>query len=427
MQESPPAPGIDTAAATSHGVSTYLPRSPSERDGIALCLSGGGYRATLFDLGAMRRLDELGILSRVKTFTSVSGGSIAAAFLAAHLVDRLHGQWPAAGDRIPGFDEGIAQPLRRLASTNIRTQAALTRLNPLNVRNPNAASENLESSYAEWITASTIAAIPASPGFVFCATDLTYRCGWTVNTGRQLIGNDTSGYFRPVDQNWTIARAVAASSCFPGVFPPMRVDVRDTVVSGRSVKRTSSEEKPETIDVTDGGVFDNLGLEPVWQDHAVILVSDATPSFGTSPDLGPIWPGIRPIVALLEQATVVRKRWLIANFLKGELAGAYWGIASLPSRYEAEGDPLVYPNELIAKVISQVRIELDAFSEAEQAVLENHGYLMCDLAIQKHLPTLPSLATPLRPPHPEWLDSAEVAEALRSSHKYRILGRGEWR
>jgi NTE family protein len=158
-----------------------------------------------------------------------------------------------------------------------------------------------------------------------------------------------------------------------------------------------------------------------------VLVSDASPSFGPSPDLGPVWPQIRPIVALLEQATVVRKRWLISNFVKQEMTGVYWGIASLPSRYEAQGDPLVYPEELIETHISQVRIELDAFSDAEQAVLENHGYLMCDLAIQKHLSDLPTRSAPLSPPHPEWMDANVVREALRSSHTYKILGRGDWR
>ena len=43
---------------------------------LALCLSGGGFRAALFHLGALRRLNELGILSRVDTIASVSGGSI---------------------------------------------------------------------------------------------------------------------------------------------------------------------------------------------------------------------------------------------------------------------------------------------------------------------------------------------------------------
>lgn len=421
-------PRVRNPTATTHGVARYMGEPLAERDGIALCLSGGGYRATLFDLGTMRRLDELGILSQVRTFSSVSGGSIAAAFLAAHLVDRLGGTWPAPGERLPGFEEGVAQPLRRLAGTNIRTQAALTRLNPLNLRKPNAASENLEASYAEWITAATIASMPKSPGFIFCATDLSFRCGWSVNTARQLVGNDTSGFFRPVDQNWTIARAVAASSCFPGVFPPMRVDVRNSVVSGRSADGLPRGTKVDTIDVTDGGVFDNLGLEPVWRDHAVILVSDASPSFGPSPDLGPIWPSIRPIVSLLEQATVVRKRWLISGFLRGDISGAYWGLASRPTSYEPGGDVVAYSDELIERVISQVRIELDAFSEAEQAVLENHGYLMCDLAVRKHLRDLPAIPdVPLSPPFPEWLDEGRVEKELRGSHRYKLLGRGEWR
>jgi len=46
---------------------------------IALCLSGGGFRAALFHLGAFRRLNELGILSTVDSIASVSGGSILAA------------------------------------------------------------------------------------------------------------------------------------------------------------------------------------------------------------------------------------------------------------------------------------------------------------------------------------------------------------
>ena len=50
-------------------------------EGIALCLSGGGYRAMLFHLGALWRLYELGILKDVKRISSVSGGSITAAAL----------------------------------------------------------------------------------------------------------------------------------------------------------------------------------------------------------------------------------------------------------------------------------------------------------------------------------------------------------
>jgi NTE family protein len=50
------------------------PRAPEA--GIALCLSGGGYRAMLFHLGALWRLNELGYLAKLARVSSVSGGSI---------------------------------------------------------------------------------------------------------------------------------------------------------------------------------------------------------------------------------------------------------------------------------------------------------------------------------------------------------------
>lgn len=49
--------------------------------GLGLCLSGGGYRAMLFHLGALLRLNEAGLLARVDRVSSVSGGSITAATL----------------------------------------------------------------------------------------------------------------------------------------------------------------------------------------------------------------------------------------------------------------------------------------------------------------------------------------------------------
>ena len=51
-------------------------------DGVALCLSGGGYRAMVFHLGVLWRLNETKLLSKVKRFSSVSGGSITAGVLA---------------------------------------------------------------------------------------------------------------------------------------------------------------------------------------------------------------------------------------------------------------------------------------------------------------------------------------------------------
>jgi predicted acylesterase/phospholipase RssA len=57
------------------------PDKDSPKTGLALCLSGGGYRAMVFHAGVLWRLYELGILNKVKRISSVSGGSITAGIL----------------------------------------------------------------------------------------------------------------------------------------------------------------------------------------------------------------------------------------------------------------------------------------------------------------------------------------------------------
>src|SRR5258706_7140570 len=61
----------------------FIIDGPKLSDGIGLCLSGGGYRAMLFHAGALLRLNEAGLLSKLDRISSVSGGSIAAGALAA--------------------------------------------------------------------------------------------------------------------------------------------------------------------------------------------------------------------------------------------------------------------------------------------------------------------------------------------------------
>src|SRR6478752_2743861 len=73
-----------TASAEHAGMSILSHEASSApRAGRALCLSGGGYRAALFHLGALLRLHATGRLHGVDVVSSVSGGSIASAWLAA--------------------------------------------------------------------------------------------------------------------------------------------------------------------------------------------------------------------------------------------------------------------------------------------------------------------------------------------------------
>ncbi|MBI2069564.1 MAG: patatin-like phospholipase family protein [Elusimicrobia bacterium] len=56
---------------------------------LGLALSGGGFRASLFHLGVLRRLAELDLLRHVSVLSTVSGGSIVGALYLLHLKKRL--------------------------------------------------------------------------------------------------------------------------------------------------------------------------------------------------------------------------------------------------------------------------------------------------------------------------------------------------
>lgn len=52
---------------------------------IALCLSGGGFRASLFHVGVLRRLHELDLVKQIDSISAVSGGAVAAAAFKQHV------------------------------------------------------------------------------------------------------------------------------------------------------------------------------------------------------------------------------------------------------------------------------------------------------------------------------------------------------
>jgi hypothetical protein len=57
----------------------------------------------------------------------------------------------------------------------------------------------------------------------------------------------------------------------------------------------------------------------------------------------------------------------------------------------------------------------------ERKALENHGYLVCDAAIQTR-PRLVQLGAN-QGPHPEWMDDKRVRVDLTDSDRRKLLGR----
>ncbi len=391
------------------------PRNRPQREGIALCLSGGGFRAALFHLGAVGRLNELGVLSKLRRITSVSGGSV----LAAHLADRVR-PWPKPGDVFGDWEDTVAAPFRTLASKNLRTRPLVARFLPWNWFRASAGVKALAGVYETNVTRLTLQELPERPEFIFCATDLAFGVNWIF--GRERAGDYQAGYTKSLAE-WPLARAVAASSCFPVAFNPLSLRLQpDDLSDGRYPHGKSRDRLVRALSVTDGGVYDNMGLEPAWNASEIVLVSDGGATFEFEAGRGGVRGLLRCVDILDNRAGAVRKRWLIERFREGIVGGTYWGVGSAAAKY---GTRQGYSEELAEAVICKVRTDMDAFSEAEASVLENHGYLLADAAIQRHVPTVLEPQPPaLAIPHPEWMNEATVRRALAGSDERRLLGRG---
>jgi len=390
---------------------------------IALCLSGGGFRAALFHLGALRRLNELGILSQVDTISSVSGGSITAAFLAQHMQPQ-----PQAGAVFLNWDQHIAQPFRRFVSRDCRSLPFLKRVAlPWNWFRPQVQTNALMKVYKKHINHHTLAELPDKPNYIFCATDIVFGVNWIFEKKR--VGDYQAGYIKPAPP-WPIAYAVTASSCFPPVLDPTALPPsKQRLVQGRFPAGAERDKLVQKMRLSDGGVYDNLGYEPVWKGDNILLVSDGGAPFAYQTNSTVLGRALRSLMVINKQSGALRKRWLLDNFVSGRKQGVYWGVSGSVSSYEdkhggTQADPRGYAKELAEDLISRIRTDLNGFTPAEIGVLENHGYMLADRAVQCHLPqltTVPNASLTL--PHPQWTEPEEIAHALRHSHKRLVLKR----
>ncbi len=239
--------------------------SPSRRRGIGLCLSGGGFRATLFHLGAIRRLFELGITARpdFDTIASVSGGSLT---LAQWAIAEVQAK---AEKRGIDFDRDIARPIQALTARDIRTGPLAKKFFlPWNWFRGAFAVDAMISKFETAFGTGTLNLLPEHPRFVFCGTDMAFGANFIFD--RERVGSYLAGY--APSSEFTLAQAVAASACFPPLFGPMRIDRAAERFKGGRAPGLSAEARKQILSdlhVTDGGVYDNMGLEPVWKSHRV--------------------------------------------------------------------------------------------------------------------------------------------------------------
>ncbi len=362
--------------------------TPSEklREGVALCLSGGGYRAMLFHLGSLWYLNQQGWLRKLDRISSVSGGSITAACLGWRW---RHLEFDPDG-RASNFETEIVARIRRLAGMTIDRGAVLRGLLP-----GSEVGRVLEQKYSDAIFGGvTLQDLPDEPRFVINATNL--QSGVLFRFSKPFAWDYRVG--KITNPRLTLAAVVAASSAFPPILSPviLRFDHDEFEPgSGDDLQRP-----PYTTEVvlTDGGVYDNMGIETAWKLYDTILVSDAGRKM--DPERHPrrnwIHRTLRTLGVIDNQVRSLRKRQLIDSFREGLRGGAYWSTRSDARDYGIDS-PFELPLERTME-LATLPTRLSAMDSRTQERLINWGFAISDLAIRRHV--APELTPPGRLPYP---------------------------
>ena len=309
---------------------TAAPLDAGAQAVTAVSLSGGGYRAMLFHVGTLWRFNEAGYLPTLDRISCVSGGSITGALLGMN--------WRKLafdGNRVgQGFESHVVAPIRRLADKTIDD-------------------------------ASVIGGILMPGTSISDPAMRDWRVGQVKNPKVEL------------------AVAVAASSAFPPVLSPARLDLDPSDFEPGNEPLHNKDYMSDVV-LTDGGVYDNLGLETAWKRYKTIFVSDGGGQMKPEPDPKSDWArhSLRINGLIDNQVRNLRKRQVVGSFEAKRRQGSYWSVRTNIEKYKPGARlpcPFARTQELAA-----VKTRLKKMDDDTQERLINWGYAVTDAALRKH-------------------------------------------
>jgi len=199
------------------------------------------------------------------------------------------------------------------------------------------------------------------------------------------------------DPTVELAVAVGASAAFPPVLSPVVLELDEAAYTPNS--GLGLQHRPFTTDVvlTDGGVYDNLGLETAWKRYQTVLVSDAGAKAGVEAEPARDWirHAARALTLINDQVATLRKRQVVESFRQGLRDGAYWGTRTDVSHYGL-ADALDCPFDKTIE-LANIPTRLKRLEDDIQERLINWGYAVCDAAMRMHVLSSPC---PARFPYP---------------------------
>lgn len=472
--------------------------NPQEKK-LGLCLSGGGFRASLFHIGVLAALAEREMLHKVEVLSTVSGGSIIGAYYYLKVKRLLEGRVPGTPSPSCAAYRQIVQEIEQdfLAAVqkNIRLRLFMNPRSNLRMAGEDySRSDRLADllnmhfyNAAGGQTNILLKDMHIHPGdqqvkakdynlnaeFKIPILVLNATC---LNTGHPWhftgisVGEPESrrAFDAQVDTNFrlpplrfdgiyhddrdlplaerrrlnegqqrkldciTLAHAVAASAAVPGIFPPLAI--HDLYTSGG--------DQEIVVELSDGGVFDNQGVDALYQHECRhMVISDASGQLEDQLILGTKFHQVvqRANDIMMDkirsetlyrthagwEADAALAKWSIdpleaskVSVLKENALDGYALIhlrQAFPNTAENPNfpDPVNRPEGAVYR-LSGIRTDLDAFSDAEAYALMYDGYQL--LHDQLGSSPLNPLSSTDWQPNKAWRFLA-IRDVLRDHHR----------
>ncbi|WP_338849280.1 patatin-like phospholipase family protein [Massilia sp. W12] len=383
----PPAPAQRPVKLTASPGAAAEGEAAARSPWIALALSGGGVRAMAFHAGVLRYLAEQRKLEAVSQISTVSGASLLLGLIFA----RNDMRWPAS-EEYAGY---VLPQLRATLTSQDLQMAMLKRLltRPSNWQYLFSRANVFAQTIAEtWGIHQTLGELPSSPEWAIN--------GATAETGKRFrflgahLGDYELGY--ATTPGFAMAKAMAMSAAFPiGIGPlALRMDEHEW-------RKQSSWNAPETVQnyappyelihVYDGGIYDNLGLEPFYdigkrasKGDFCIIASDASAPLEKGFEMRALSPlRVKRIIEVVSAQTRALRVRAFMEFLIQGGDGAYLPIGGNPRHLlkrsknpiADEGYTWLSPAEI--EQSSAYPTNLRSISPQMFDLLERHGYEMC--------------------------------------------------
>ena len=246
---------------------------------IGLALSGGGIRATIFHLGLFKWLADNDLLKKVKRISTVSGASLCVGMIYSH--NNL--KWPTS-------EEFIEKVLPDIEHTLLKKNLQMSALIRLLIspwywsRKANVVARSLERCWGVYGDLQQLS--NEVTWYINCTT---YETGKRFRFCKGDMGDYKLGFAK--NPRVPLSEVMAASAGFPIAIGPYGLNPQKYEWTASRFADSSWTAPKKIVHLWDGGVYDNLGLNSIFDSRSkeklkdnldFIIVSNACASIRTS-------------------------------------------------------------------------------------------------------------------------------------------------